>query len=106
MTRNEFIATTAREYRVHGIVDMDHTTSRIDDPVGAAKRLADAIEERGFAPWQTPPAAPALSETERAVIDAAIAYDDWIGGTPSLSKVGTAFTNAVRALRAARGGAK
>ena len=60
MTRNEFIATTAREYRVHGIVDMDHTTSRIDDPVGAAKRLADAIEERGFAPWLTPPAAPDL----------------------------------------------
>lgn len=61
-------------------------------------KLAAALGE------QTPPAAPALSDLERAVVEAAIAHHA-IFKDSMVSDEGRDLAAAVRALRAARGGA-
>ena len=72
MTRNEFIAETAA--RLFATPEFVTERTAID----SASKLADALEARGFAPWQTPPA-PALTDA------VAVAWED-----AALRVVGTA----------------
>lgn len=77
MTRNEWIAETAREYRVHGRWGYStaclETFPTMADAIDAATVDAVVFDERGVAPWQTP--APALTDTAAKVVEAA---EDWL----------------------------
>ena len=73
MTRNEWIAETARMYRVHGrwgeslgCLETFSTAGAID----AAVRDADVLEAANVAPWKD--ASPALTDTAAKVVEAAI----------------------------------
>jgi hypothetical protein len=94
-TRNEFIATTAARY---GAAD-----ATVPDAVNIthAEQLAYMLEARNVAPWLTPPAAPALHDLERAVVDTGLSWER----DPGSLDLTQAHIAAVRALRAARGGA-
>lgn len=52
MTRNEFIAETAARFAV------SRPFKPHDACIDEAERLADSLEARGFAPWQSAPALP------------------------------------------------
>lgn len=66
MTRNEWIAETAREYNCHGTKCSDGDDLGFEDFASARDQAvldADALEAANVAPWQTEPA-PARDEGE------------------------------------------
>ncbi len=106
MTRNEWIAETARMYRVHGrwgeslgCLETFSTAGAID----AAVRDADVLDAANVAPWKD--AAPAPTDTAAKVVEAAVNYVEYLSGSFG-SKWGQAMEAAVRAhLAAKQGGA-
>ena len=111
MTRNEWIAETARDLAAVNRTEYARSGEQNAMLIWAeiawtdASTLADAAERRGQAPWHTPPQpAPALTDTAAKVVEAAVRYDAWLGNP--LSEPGAAFHAAVRAhLAAKQGGA-
>ena len=79
MTRNEWIAETARELAAVNRTEYARSGEQNAMLIWAeiawtdASTLADAAERRGQAPWHTPPQpAPALTDTAAKVVEAAV----------------------------------
>ena len=92
-TRNEWIAETARMFRIHGIMDADHRRKWLKDRVGAAKELANDLESANVAPWHTP--------TPSVEAEAVALLRQWLDGS-----AGARTAVAARALLAKIDGAK
>lgn len=96
MTRNEFIAKTAARL----FATPEFVTERT--AIESASKLADSLEAANAAPWLTPPA-PALTDAERRVVEAAVA---WIEADPMRNICPDAFDLLVSAVRAYKESAK
>ena len=111
MTRNEWIAETARELAAVNRTEYARSGEQNAMLIWAeiawtdASTLADAAERRGQAPWHTPPQpAPALTDTAAKVVEAAEGWAKWV--EVPCSKPSIALAHAVRAhLAAKQGGA-
>lgn len=105
MTRNEWIAETARQFAVHGRRVPDGVLSWDVFPkcVDAAKAGADLLEAANVAPWHPP--APALTDTAAKVVEAADPFIESLGHA-LFTPEGITLRDAVRAhLAAKQGGA-
>ena len=89
MTRNEWIAETARAYRVHGrwgtpSVNCLETFPSFADALEAAREDALTLEATTLAPWQS---APPLTDAAANVVEAAVAWEDGVSKAIALHPV-------------------
>lgn len=104
MTRNEWIAETAREYNIHGKKRHGGQTvyESFADALEAAREDALTLEATTLAPWQS---ATPLPDAAAKVVEAAVAWKKWVEA-PGLEDPDCAVLKLAQAVRAYKESAK